>query len=98
LHSCKGEECPDNQLHYKENLLSDKDIYGDIGEIILGEKPGRETEQERIYFNPAGLGELDQIIAERVYIRAEERNVGKSGRKFYNSLKNKPEPICRLPL
>jgi ornithine cyclodeaminase len=62
---------------YKENLLSDKDIYGDIGEIILGKKPGRETEQERIYFNPVGLGELDQIIAERVYIKAEERNVGK---------------------
>ena len=48
----------------------------DIGEIIAGKKPGRESDDEFCYYKPVGMGVLDLVIAVRVYRRAVELGVG----------------------
>jgi ornithine cyclodeaminase/alanine dehydrogenase-like protein (mu-crystallin family) len=62
---------------YKDGELTDADIYANIGELVSGEKSGRETEHERNYFNAVGLAYVDVAIALAMYKRASEASVGK---------------------
>jgi len=57
---------------YNQGKLKDSDIYGNLTEIILGEKPGRETDSEFIYFNAIGLSYVDIAVAYEFYKTAEE--------------------------
>lgn len=52
---------------YKEKLISDDDIYCDLIEILTGDKSGRETENEFIYFNSVGQGFIDIYLANYIY-------------------------------
>ena len=45
-------------------------VYAEIGEIVVGHKPGREKENEMIIYVPMGLGSEDIAIAHRVYKNA----------------------------
>ena len=60
---------------WKEGKLKEEDIT-DIGEIILGEKPGRQSDDERILFANRGMGALDITVAERIYRTAMEKGIG----------------------
>jgi ornithine cyclodeaminase len=51
-------------------------IYGELGEIVCGKKPGRQTAQERILFNPIGMSINDIAEAYRIYRNAVERGIG----------------------
>ncbi|MBW2971946.1 ornithine cyclodeaminase family protein [Candidatus Woesearchaeota archaeon] len=55
---------------YHEKKIRDSDVYQDIGHILLGKVPGRESDDEMIFFNAVGLGELDLFIAQRIYEKA----------------------------
>ena len=61
---------------FADGELTDADIYAEIGEITLGEKPGRESDDELIYYNAVGAGVLDLAIAIRCYKAAKEKGVG----------------------
>lgn len=61
---------------YKAGILADSDIYGDIGEIICGIKPGRENDQEFIYFNTVGLSYADVALAYDMYKHALDNGKG----------------------
>ena len=61
---------------YKEGLLSHSDIYADLHELVSGDKGGRETEQERIYFNAVGLSYVDVGLAQAMFKRAESAGIG----------------------
>lgn len=63
---------------YKEGLLGSHDLHADLHELVAGDKPGRESEQERIYFNAVGLSYLDVAIALTMYRKARDAGVGKS--------------------
>ncbi|MFQ3219589.1 MAG: ornithine cyclodeaminase/alanine dehydrogenase-like protein (mu-crystallin family) [Paraglaciecola sp.] len=63
---------------YNEGLLSSHDLHADLHELVAGDKPGRESEQERIYFNAVGLSYLDVAIALTMYRKAKDARVGKS--------------------
>ncbi len=52
---------------YKEGLLSDNEIYGNLDEIVTGIKPARENEEEFIYFCSVGLAFIDVSFAKYVY-------------------------------
>lgn len=52
---------------YKEGLLTDNDIYANIGQIITGNKPGRENNEEFIYFNSVGMAYIDVTFAKYIY-------------------------------
>ncbi|RZV52492.1 MAG: ornithine cyclodeaminase family protein, partial [Pseudomonadales bacterium] len=61
---------------YKDGLLSDHDLYADLHELASGDKPGRESDDERIYFNAVGLSFLDVAIALTMYRRAKQAGAG----------------------
>ena len=61
---------------YQEGLLSDKDIYSDLAPIIIGEKAGRESNDETIYFNSVGLSFIDVQMAYEIYNRAKALGLG----------------------
>jgi N-[(2S)-2-amino-2-carboxyethyl]-L-glutamate dehydrogenase len=65
-------------IMYHDGKLSDSHIHAEIAEILLGEKPGRERQEERIFFNPVGMGIQDIIVAYRIYKTAKERNIGQT--------------------
>jgi ornithine cyclodeaminase/alanine dehydrogenase-like protein (mu-crystallin family) len=61
---------------YKDNELSDNDIHGNLVDLITGKIPGRESADERIYFNAVGLAYVDVAIAIAMYERAKEAGMG----------------------
>lgn len=57
--------------------VDDGRIYSkEIGEIICGDKPGRQSREEFLYYKPVGMGILDIAIAARVYRKAVEDGIG----------------------
>jgi hypothetical protein len=52
------------------------DIYAELGDIVAGEKPGRETNTENILCAPIGMGSEDVATAYRVYKLAQEKGLG----------------------
>ncbi len=63
---------------YKDGLLSDSDVYCNLDELVAGEKPGRQNDRERAYFNAVGLAYVDIGIAWAMYQRATERGLGQT--------------------
>ena len=61
---------------YKDGELRDEDVHGNLDEIVAGEKPGRESPDERVYFNAVGLSYVDVGIAWAMYRRATEHGFG----------------------
>jgi ornithine cyclodeaminase/alanine dehydrogenase-like protein (mu-crystallin family) len=61
---------------YYDGLLTDRDIYADIGEIISGKKAGRENDYEFIYFNSVGLAFIDMMFAYEIYKFSQENAMG----------------------
>ena len=66
---------------YKEGLLKDESIYGNLEEIVCGMKPGRENDDEFIYFCSVGLAFVDVSFAKYIYERCREEGLG-SGYQF----------------
>lgn len=62
---------------YKDGVITDDDIHGNLIDILSGEKPGRENDGEFIYFDAVGLSYVDVSIAYAMYNRAKEANVGR---------------------
>lgn len=62
---------------YKEGVLKDTDIYANLVDLITGKKPGRENDEEFIYFNSVGLSFIDLNFALYIYNSAKELGVGK---------------------
>jgi len=63
-------------IMHAEGLLHDEDIYATLGELILGRKPGRENDGERIHFVHQGMGVEDVALAQHIYRTACERGLG----------------------
>ncbi|HWD79129.1 MAG TPA: ornithine cyclodeaminase family protein [Kribbella sp.] len=62
--------------HVDTGLLSPETLYAEIGEIVAGRKPGRETDAERNLFWHRGLSLLDVAIAHLILTRAEAADAG----------------------
>jgi ornithine cyclodeaminase len=58
--------------------LRTEHIYGEIGEIVAGLKPGRESQQERILFWHKGFAISDIVLGNHVYQKAREMGLGTS--------------------
>ncbi len=59
-----------------QNIITKDDIHGELGEILLGEKPGRENDEEITIFDSTGMAIQDNTTATKIYQNAIERNVG----------------------
>lgn len=60
-----------------KNILQPNEIYGELGEIIVGKKPGRVYDNEITVFDSTGLAIQDVITAWYVYEEAEKKGLGK---------------------
>jgi ornithine cyclodeaminase/alanine dehydrogenase len=60
------------------NIIGRDDIHAEIGEILLGRKPGRETDDEVTIFDSTGMAIQDNTTSTRIYRNAVERGVGTS--------------------
>ena len=60
----------------QRGLISERDVYAELGEIVAGRKLGRQTREDRILAAPIGLASLDMATAARVYELAKEKQIG----------------------
>lgn len=51
-------------------------LYGELGEIVAGKKPGRESPDEITVFKSVGVAFLDAVVAKSVYEKAMRLNRG----------------------
>lgn len=64
-----------NQL-VLEGRFSRERLHAELGEILAGEKPGRESDDEIILLNPMGIAIEDIACAQEIYQRALAERVG----------------------
>lgn len=61
---------------YKEGLLKDEEIFGNLDEIVAGIKPARENDDEFIYFCSVGLAFIDVSFAKYIYENCKRQGIG----------------------
>lgn len=61
---------------YKDGLLEDAEIYGNLEEITTGKKKARENNTEFIYFCSVGLAFIDVSFAKYMYEKCSEYKFG----------------------
>ncbi len=60
----------------KEGFLTEKDVYGELPQILTGRKAGRESDRERIFVRAIGLVNQDIALAAWLYGRSLKSGVG----------------------
>jgi 2,3-diaminopropionate biosynthesis protein SbnB len=56
--------------------LRQSDLHAELGDVVRGQRPGRETPDERILLNPMGMAIEDVACAAAVYRTAREQGAG----------------------
>lgn len=69
-------ESGDILIPLEEGLITKDDFTGDLGQVIKGEIPGRENEEEIIVFETVGVATQDLIAAKAIYEKAKEAGIG----------------------
>ncbi len=59
-----------------QGVISEERISGNLGEVVIGTNSGRNSKEERIFFNPIGMGIHDLSEAHRVFTYAKNNNIG----------------------
>ncbi len=62
---------------YKDGVITDADIHGNLIDVLSGKIPGRENDEEFIYFDAVGLAYVDVSIANAMYQKALAAGVGR---------------------
>jgi ornithine cyclodeaminase/alanine dehydrogenase-like protein (mu-crystallin family) len=65
-------------LHHalESGTMSRSDVYAELGCIVAGRKPGRESDKEITIFDSTGMALQDVAAAAVVYERAVRQNAG----------------------
>ena len=69
-------EAGDILIPIKEGAVTEDHIYASLGEIVVGDKPGRENAEEITVFKSCGLAIQDVSTALSVFNAAREKGVG----------------------
>ena len=69
-------EAGDLLIPLHQGLIKRDHIYAELGEIIVGSKPGRESEAEITLFKSVGVAAQDIAAASRVLANAERMGLG----------------------
>lgn len=59
-----------------EGSFSRERLHAELGEIVIGARPGRETDDEVILLNPMGMAVIDVACAKAIYYRARQAKIG----------------------
>ena len=70
------EEAGDLIIPLKRGLIQETDILAELGEVAAGRKAGRGSAREITYFKSVGNAVQDVSLAQAVYCRAQEKNLG----------------------
>jgi ornithine cyclodeaminase len=62
--------------HVGAGVLNADNVHGELAEVVVGAKPGREDERERILFWHRGLATTDVALAALIYRRAVTEGLG----------------------
>jgi len=57
-------------------LIAEEDLVGEIGEILLGRKQGRTSEEDITLFDATGMGIQDAVVARLIYQTAVREGLG----------------------
>jgi len=69
-------EAGDLIIPIEAGLITETDIYAELGEIVAGAKPGRESRQEITFFKSVGNAVQDAAVAWKALERAEKKGLG----------------------
>jgi alanine dehydrogenase len=69
-------EAGDLLIAIAQGAMQQRDIYGEIGEIAAGLKPGREGDEEITYFKSVGNAVQDAAVAQAIYQQAVQEGFG----------------------
>jgi len=71
------DDTPQLRLYQQNGYLQNiPDIHADLGELVAGKKPGRETSEERTMTANLGNALDDMAVAPLIYQRAVEKDIG----------------------
>jgi ornithine cyclodeaminase len=59
-----------------EGSFSRERLHAELGEIVIGARPGRENDEEVILLNSMGMAVIDVACAKAVYDRARQAKIG----------------------
>jgi len=59
-----------------EGSFSREQLHAELGEIVIGDRPGRESNDEVILLNPMGMAGFDVACAKAIYYRARQAKIG----------------------
>ncbi|HSM71348.1 MAG TPA: hypothetical protein VK851_07375 [Anaerolineales bacterium] len=71
------EEAGDLIQPINAGLFNESHIQAELGEVVLGQKAGRETEDEITYFKSVGIAAQDAMAAQFALNNAQKMNIGK---------------------
>ena len=69
-------ESGDILIPLEAGIITEKDFTGDLGEVLRGDVPGRENDDEIIVFETVGVAVQDLETAKAIYDKAVEAEVG----------------------
>ena len=75
-HQCHTSKYGTFAAMIQKGEIRDEHIYGEIGEVVAGLKPGRESDAERILFWHKGFAISDIVLGHLAFEKAKERGVG----------------------
>jgi ornithine cyclodeaminase len=58
-------------------FIAEADVYGELGEVVAGTKPGRQSDDEITLADLTGLGIQDAAVTDYVMEEAEKNNLGR---------------------
>lgn len=76
------EEAGDIIIPIKAGIITEEDIYAELGELVTGTKPGRTSHSEITLFKSVGLGIQDSATAWLAYTKAKEKGIYKEVNLF----------------
>lgn len=62
---------------FSKGIITQKDIYGSLGEVVCGKLKGRKNDKEITVFDSTGLGVQDLYTANLVYNKAKNKKFGR---------------------
>jgi alanine dehydrogenase len=65
-----------------QGVISESDIYAELGEVVAGVKKGRLSDEDITIFDSTGLAVQDLVTANIAYTKAVELGIGKKMKLF----------------
>lgn len=69
-------EAGDFLLARDEGVVDDSHLIGELGEVLVGAAPGRQTDEDITFFESLGLAVEDLAAAHHIYEKAKPRGLG----------------------